>query len=228
MATADRLIHTADDAAHDDGAVVATVVRLEAEMRSLRARLRELEAAVGQPVRPGQAVATTLPELLTRVRTLERRAGLVPGFAPLLECIPALPSEEPAPARGEAPRLIEIAVALGVLMAIVALLVHPWEHGVRLADPSPTRQAAAASPAPLAVPAAQPGGTPGTLAGESPCSLGGTAPCGALQPQPADTPASTLPVSATERLPTARPGFHCGIILPPDGQECDQESLRLP
>src|SRR5690348_9821401 len=100
MATTDRLIYTAEDAAHDDSAVVAMVVRLEVEMRGLRARLREVEAAVGQPVRPGQAVATTLPELLTRVRTLERRAGLVPGFAPLLECIPALPSEEPAPTRG--------------------------------------------------------------------------------------------------------------------------------
>jgi hypothetical protein len=216
MATTDRLIHTAEDAAHDDGAVVATVVRLEAEMRGLRARLREVEAAVGQPVRPGQVAAPTMPELLARVRTLERRAGIVPGLAPLPECIPTLPSEEPAPARGEAPRLLEIAVALGVLMVIVALLVRPWEHGVRLADPAPTRPVAAASPVLLAVPAAQPGGTLGTLARESPCSLGGTAPCGAL------------PISATERLPAARPGFHCGVILPPAGQECDQEGLRLP
>ncbi|MGN6561097.1 MAG: hypothetical protein ACTHMU_00405 [Thermomicrobiales bacterium] len=216
MATTDRLVHAAEDDTPDENTVAATVARLEAEMRGLRARLREVEAATGRPGRPEQAVAPTMPELLARVRALERRAGIVPGLAPLPECLPALPGEEPPPARGEAPRLLEVVVALGLLLAITALLIHPWGHSVRLADPAPTSPVAEASPAPLAAPAAQPGGTPGTPAGEASCSLGGAAPCGAL------------PISATEHLPAARPGFHCGIILPPAGQECDQEGLRLP
>src|SRR5690242_12015875 len=93
MATTDRLIRAGKDDAPADSAVIMTVTRLEAEVRDLRARLREVEAAIGQPARPGQAAMTTMPELLARVRALERRAGLVPGLAPLPECIPALPSE---------------------------------------------------------------------------------------------------------------------------------------
>jgi hypothetical protein len=37
---------------------------------------------------------------------------------------------------------------------------------------------------------------------------------------------TALPISLTERLPFTRPGFHCGVILPPAGQECDQEGPR--
>ena len=65
-----------------------------AELAALRARLREVEAALGLPLRPGQPPPPDLPALRRRVAALERRLGVVPGLVPLPGC-----DDAAAPAR---------------------------------------------------------------------------------------------------------------------------------
>src|SRR3954452_25577091 len=48
------------------------------EVAALRVRLRKVEAALGLAGGPGRPAPPSLPMLLRRVATLERRAGIVP------------------------------------------------------------------------------------------------------------------------------------------------------
>src|SRR4051812_34399678 len=70
----------------DDDPARAGPIAQEAELTALRARLREVEAALGLPAREGQPAPPPLPALLRRVAALERRAGIVPGLVPLPGC----------------------------------------------------------------------------------------------------------------------------------------------
>ncbi|HEX5506119.1 MAG TPA: hypothetical protein VFW96_26105 [Thermomicrobiales bacterium] len=131
-----------------------------AELAALRARLREVEAALGLPLRPGQPVQPDVPALRRRVAALERRAGIVPGLVPLPGC------DEVAPARatvitsqpeGRRPAWWErgrAALAAVAVVAALAWLLHPLPGGpgyFRAAEP--TAQAAAGALATSSVPA---------------------------------------------------------------------------
>jgi len=75
----------------------------QGEVAALRARLREVEVALGLPAGPGQAAPPALPALLRRVAALVRQVGLVPGLVPLpgqRPAVPSTPSDGPGRRRG--------------------------------------------------------------------------------------------------------------------------------
>ena len=143
--------------AEDDDPVAALLARQAAEVAALRARLRELEAALGLPARPGRPAPPTLSALLGRVAALERRAGLVPGLDPL----PALSQparDHSAPAAVSRTRVWwERLPSVGALVGLTALLLWLAHPGL----PAGRGRDAAASPSASAVsttvpPAGQP------------------------------------------------------------------------
>jgi hypothetical protein len=156
MNTADQ--HALTPRPAGDGDPVATLLgRQAAEVAALRARLRELEAALDLPARPGRPAPPTLSALLYRVTALERRAGLVPGLDPLpVLSQPARDRLAPAAAsriRGWWEQL----PAAGALVGLAALLLWLAHPGLPAGD----RHAAAARPTASAVsttvpPAGQP------------------------------------------------------------------------
>jgi putative transposase len=152
---------------------VATAAALAAEVRALRARLRVVEAALGAPAPLGHRAPPSLPELARRLAALERRAGVVPGLAPLpgLGAASAPGAAEPTTAPQARQRLWrecgQAALAAILLFALVAWLLRPVGVGDRaVGHPTggPTVTVAQATIAPRAVPAA-----PGARPGESRC-----------------------------------------------------------
>ncbi|HET8629989.1 MAG TPA: hypothetical protein VFL91_21420 [Thermomicrobiales bacterium] len=106
-----------------------------AEVAALRARLREVEALLGLPLRPGRAAPADLPALRQRVAALERRLGIVPGLDPLPGCDGAATparatavTSEPAGRQGWRERG-RAALALAALVAGLAWLLHPLPGG---------------------------------------------------------------------------------------------------
>jgi hypothetical protein len=106
-----------------------------AEIAALRARLREVEALLGLPLRPGQPAPPDLPALRRRVAALERHLGLVPGLVPLPGCDGAVQpahatvvTSEPAGRQGWRERG-RAALAAVALLAVVAWLLHPLPGG---------------------------------------------------------------------------------------------------
>jgi hypothetical protein len=116
-----------------------------AELAALRARLREVEAALGLPARPGQPVPPPLPALLRRVTTLERQVGIVPGLDPLPALGRTAPRDDSAAARTRRQRWLERGQA--ALAAVLVLAACVW-----LLRPVPPR-ASAEPPALTAAPA---------------------------------------------------------------------------
>ncbi|HET8629096.1 MAG TPA: hypothetical protein VFL91_16865 [Thermomicrobiales bacterium] len=186
------------------------------ELAALRARLREVEVALGLPLRPGQPAPPDLPALRRRVAALERRAGVVPGLVPLPGCDEAAAparattiTAEPA-GRGTAWRERgRAALAAVAAVAALAWLLHPLPGGPGASPPpaATARPAAALAATPAAIPAAAP------------------APADRVSPPHEADPVG--PAAAPERAPTAWPGYHCGAAPPPVGQVCDNESSRL-
>jgi hypothetical protein len=125
-----------------------------AEVAALRERLRDVEAALGLPLRPGQSVPPDLPALRRRVAALERHLGIVPGLIPLPGCDgAAAPSrttiitDEPAGRRPAWREWGQAVLLVAALLALLAWLLHPLPVGPGSARPaeSPTL---AAAPAP--------------------------------------------------------------------------------
>ncbi|HEX5501607.1 MAG TPA: hypothetical protein VFW96_03225 [Thermomicrobiales bacterium] len=107
-----------------------------AELAVLRARLREVESALGLPLRPGQAVPPDLPALRRRVAAIERRVGLVPGLAPLPGCDGAAEparatviTSEPEVRRAAWRARGRAALAAVAVIAALAWLLHPLPGG---------------------------------------------------------------------------------------------------
>ncbi|HET8630932.1 MAG TPA: hypothetical protein VFL91_26220 [Thermomicrobiales bacterium] len=132
-----------------------------ADLAALRARLREVEAVLGLPLRPGQAAPPDLPDLRRRVAALERRAGIVPGLAPLPGCDVDTPppratviTSEPAGRRRDWRERVQAALAAAALLAALAWLLHPLPGGPGVARPAtaPATAPAAVSAAIAAVP----------------------------------------------------------------------------
>ncbi|HEX5503457.1 MAG TPA: hypothetical protein VFW96_12600 [Thermomicrobiales bacterium] len=157
-------IHTTDSTGQSTVAEGATSCETEcaesapppaaAELAALRARLREVEAALGLPLRPGQPVQPDVPALRRRVAALERRAGIVPGLVPLPGCdeaaTPARATTITAEPAGRGPAYRErgrAALAAAALLAALAWLLHPLPGG-----PGPFRAAEIAATAPAAGP----------------------------------------------------------------------------
>lgn len=125
------------------------VDELVVELQALHTRLALVEATLDGATRPGRH-PPSLPELAQRIATLERRAGVVQGLAPLPGLgQPARESPEPAVATQTLDWHERLLVA-GAVAALAVLLL--W-----LAHPSlPTRRAQEAVPVPtqpVAVPA---------------------------------------------------------------------------
>jgi hypothetical protein len=154
----------------DGDAALPAPVPHEAELAALRARLREVEAALGLPARPGAPAPPALPALLHRVAALERQAGIVPGLVPLPGCGAAAPPDAPDAAAGP-PRSRrrawrergKTALAALALLALLAWLLRPPPGGPRRDREEETAATgpAAAAPAPARVVAAPPAAPPG-------------------------------------------------------------------
>jgi hypothetical protein len=135
--------------AGDDDPVAALLARQAGEVAALRARLRELEAALDLPARPGRPAPPTLPALLCRVAVLERHAGLVPGLDPL----PALsqPARDRSAPAAVSRRLVwwDRLPAAGALAGLIALLLWLGHPGLPAGHGS---DAAAGPTAPAVIP----------------------------------------------------------------------------
>ncbi|HET8632123.1 MAG TPA: hypothetical protein VFL91_32250 [Thermomicrobiales bacterium] len=136
-----------------------------AELAALRARLREVEAALGLPLRPGQPPPPDLPALRRRVAALERRLGVVPGLVPLPGCddaaAPARATTIAAEPAGREPAWRErgrAALAAIAVLAALAWLLHPLPGSPGSSPPpaATARPAAALAATPAAIPAAAP------------------------------------------------------------------------
>jgi hypothetical protein len=168
--------------AGDSDPATALLARQAAEVAALRARLRELEAALDLPARPGRPAPPTLPALLPRVAALERHAGLVPGLAPLPTSRPAAPAAPPAAAAPAAPPRTpwrdrgQALVVAALAIVLLAWLVHPAQPGAITPPSAAVTPMVMATSAAASVPAAPPLQGSGALAAPSPapaveCSL---------------------------------------------------------
>jgi hypothetical protein len=130
-----------------------------AELAALRARLREVEATLGLPARPGYPAPPSLGALLRRVAVLERSAGIIPGLDLLPGCAPVGPlAEARRPSSPRSRRQVwlergQIALAAALLVALLAWLVHPTGSGYSGSSAEPTALAPTARTTALAVPA---------------------------------------------------------------------------
>jgi hypothetical protein len=239
--TTDRDLPPGADVPPTHGPAAGAALALE--LAALRARLREVEAALGLPVRPGQQAPPPLASLVRRVAALERRAGIVPGLVPLPGCGPVAVAE-PAAGPPEAPRarrrgwrdrrqVLLAGVLLVALVAWLRLLATGDRPTGRPADPAPA--APTALTAALAVPARVVGTTPagpgaedgvssGTPArqvaspGATPCPLTPTAPCAAPGPsEPASTAVPSSPTTCVFSNDRGEPGEGCADPSP-DGR----------
>jgi hypothetical protein len=99
-----------------------------AELAALRARLREVEATLGLPARPGQPALPPLPALLRRVTALERQVGIVPGLDPLPALGRTALRDDSATAPAGARRWLErgqAALAAALAIAACVWLLRP-------------------------------------------------------------------------------------------------------
>ena len=139
-------------------AVGVLLLQQAAEVAALRARLREVEAALDLPTRPGRPAPSTLPALLHRVAVLERHAALAPELLPPPEDRPAATST-PAAASQTTTRASwrdwgQALAGVAIALALLAWLVYPAQPGTR------TPPAAAVPPTAVATSAAAPAGAP--------------------------------------------------------------------
>ncbi|HET8626880.1 MAG TPA: hypothetical protein VFL91_05655 [Thermomicrobiales bacterium] len=158
----------AEEATPHDAESAAGATPSAAEIAVLRARLREVEAALGLPLRPGQPTPPDLPALRRRVAALERHLGIVPGLVPLPGCDGAAEParatvimSQPTGRRGAWRERGRAALAVAALIAALAWLLHPLPGGpgsfpAAQASARPAAGAPAAAQAPVAAPASAP------------------------------------------------------------------------
>ncbi|HET8631362.1 MAG TPA: hypothetical protein VFL91_28405 [Thermomicrobiales bacterium] len=139
---------------HDAESAGAAPPQYAAELAALRARLREVEALLGLPLRPGQPAPPDVPALRRRVAALERRLGIVPGLAPLPGCDEAaarprttIITDEPAGRRPARREWGQAALLVAALVALLAWLLHPPPGSPGAFPAAPTAQPAAGAPA---------------------------------------------------------------------------------
>ncbi|MGN6814198.1 MAG: hypothetical protein ACTHMP_25300 [Thermomicrobiales bacterium] len=220
-----RTLHIAENS----DPVATLLAQQSAEVAALRTRLRDLEAALDLPARPGRPAPPTLSALLGRVAALERRAGLVPGLDPL----PALGQparDRVAPAavsrtRGWWERLPAAGALVG-LMALLLWLGHPSLPAGR------GRDAATGSAAPAVSTTVPPAGQPASTQGydvPGPFDFREDHRQGFVQALPGETDAPVHPTthiweqgSVLEFLPGEEPGS------PRDDERCIGEVCLVP
>ena len=142
-----------------------TIAVLDAQVAALRARLSAVEEVVGLPVQPRRQAPPTLLDLRRRLAALERRAGIVPGLAPLPGLAPADPPGQAPPAPATQARVTwaargREAAVVAVVLAVVALLARPTgerpttreDTVTATAVPAGTPRRISAAPAPMVTP----------------------------------------------------------------------------
>ena len=149
--------------ADDNDPVAVLLMQQATEVAALRARLRDVEAALDLPARPGRPAPPTLPALRRRVAVLERHLGLTPGLAPLPRDRPAA-TMAPAAASSATTRASwrdwGQALAGAVLaLALLAWLAHPAQPGTRTPPTTTVPPTAVATSAAASVPSAPPPAT---------------------------------------------------------------------
>jgi hypothetical protein len=146
----------------DVDAVGVLLMQQAAEVAALRARLRDVEAALDLPARPGRPAPPTLPALRHRVAVLERQAGLVPGLDPLPEDRPAATSTpaaaSPATTRASWRDGGRALAGAALVLLLLAWLVRPAQPGPRTPPATAVPPTAVTTSAAAPVPAAPPPG----------------------------------------------------------------------
>ncbi|MGN6675788.1 MAG: hypothetical protein ACTHMA_21055 [Thermomicrobiales bacterium] len=159
METPDSLAPSAPPS-EDGDAVGSLLMQQAAEVAALRARLRDVEAALDLPTRPGRPAPSTLPALLHRVAVLERHAALKPGLDPLPQDRPATTSTPgaapPATARAAWREWGQALAGVALALALLAWLLYPAQPGTRTPPAAAVPPTAVATSAAAAVPAAPP------------------------------------------------------------------------
>ncbi|MGN6757462.1 MAG: hypothetical protein ACTHMJ_13855 [Thermomicrobiales bacterium] len=198
METPDLYQQTPSPAAGSDP-VAVLLARQAAEVAALRARLRDVEATLDLPARPGRPAPPTLPALRRRVAALERHMGLPPGLAPLPQGRPAATSTPatapPATARAAWRDWGQALAVAALALALLVWLAHPAHHGTRTPPAATVPPTAAATSAAAAVPAAPPRPTSGALPAPPPapvvdCSLTTAGSCFGQWSAPSSSPTS--------------------------------------
>ena len=158
METPDLHQRTLSPAADNDP-VAVLLLQQTAEVAALRARLRDVEAALDLPARPGRPAPPTLPALRGRVAALERHLGLTPGLAPLpggRSAATLAPAASSATARASWRDWGQTLAGAVLALALLAWLVYPAHPGTRTLPTTTVPPAAVATSAAAAVPAAPP------------------------------------------------------------------------
>ncbi|HET8632496.1 MAG TPA: hypothetical protein VFL91_34140 [Thermomicrobiales bacterium] len=213
---------------HDAESAGAAPPQYAAELAALRARLREVEALLGLPLRPGQRVPPDVTALRRRVAALERRAGVVPGLVPLPGCdaaaTPARATTITSESVGREPAWRErgrAALAAVALLAALAWLLHPLPVGpgyspAARATARPAEDAPGATQALVAVPAGAPA-TTAAPAEEQPARADYRAQHAELSPVAPGAPQAPAAAPAQPGVPPCLTGDSAGCASPAPG-----------